>query len=58
MPSEKPKIVVYTNRETIAKIDAISKNENRSRGNLCETLIKDYIERYENEHGEIPIDEE
>jgi len=53
MPSDKPKIVIYTDNEIIKKLDLIATRQNRSRGNMGETIIKEYIERYEKEHGRI-----
>lgn len=53
MPSDKPKIVIYTEQEIIEKLDIIAKKQNRSRGNMGETIIKEYIENYENEHGHV-----
>ncbi len=53
MPSNKPKIVIYTEEEIIEKLDLIASKQNRSRGNMGETIIKEYIERYEKENGRI-----
>lgn len=53
MPSDKPKIVIYTDNEIIKKLDLIATRQNRSRGNMGETIIKEYIEQYEKEHGRI-----
>lgn len=53
MPSDKPKIVIYTDKEIIEKLDLIASKQNRSRGNMGETIIKEYIEQYEKEHGRI-----
>ncbi|MBQ2744853.1 MAG: hypothetical protein IJF37_04470 [Lachnospiraceae bacterium] len=53
MPSNKPKIVIRTTDELIAKFDIIAKQENRSMSNLGETIIKLYIENYEKNHGNI-----
>lgn len=53
MPSDKPKIVIYTDKEVIEKLDLIASKQNRSRGNMGETIIKEYIEQYEKEHGRI-----
>ena len=55
MPSDKPKIVIYTDQNTIEKLDILADKQNRSRGNMGETIIKEYIEAYEHEHGEINI---
>lgn len=56
MPSEKPKIVIYSSQSVVAKLDYIANINNRSRGNMCETVIKAYIDQYEQEHGEIPVE--
>ena len=53
MPSVKPKIVIRTTDEIIAKFDIIAKGENRSMSNLGETIIKQYIENYEKNNGNI-----
>ena len=53
MPSDKPKIVIYTDKEIIEKLDLIASKQNRSRGNMGETIIKEYITQYEKEHGRI-----
>lgn len=41
-----------------AKIKKISEEENRSMANMIETLVKQEIKRYENEHGEIELTDE
>ena len=53
MSTEKPRLVIYTDQETLDKLDIIAKSQNRSRGNMSDTIIKDYIQRYEQEHGRI-----
>lgn len=53
MSTDKPRLVIYTDQETINKLDAIAKAQNRSRGNMSETILKDYIQRYEQENGRI-----
>lgn len=55
MPSDRPKIVIYTNESIIEKLDNIAAGANRSRGNMCETIIKEFIDQYEQEHGEICV---
>ena len=37
------------------KLKTIATKERRSINNLVEILIQDYLERYEQENGEIPI---
>lgn len=53
MPSDKPKIVIRTEQETIDKLDIIAKEQNRSRANLAECILKDFISQYEKENGRI-----
>nr|DAO76550.1 MAG TPA: antitoxin [Cressdnaviricota sp.] len=53
MPSDKPKIVIRTEQETIDKLDIIAKEQNRSRANLAEYILKDFISKYEKENGRI-----
>lgn len=54
MPSNRPKIVIYTDDEVIEKIQEFAKNENRSVSNYVENLLKEKIR--ESEHKEIKID--
>ena len=44
MSTEKPRLVVYSDKETIEKLDTIAKEQNRSRGNLVETILKEYLQ--------------
>lgn len=53
MSTDKPRLVIYTDKEYIEKLDVIAKTQNRSRGNMGETIIKQYIDQYEKEHGKI-----
>ena len=53
MPTDKPRIVIYTEQQIIEKLDTIAKSENRSRGNMAETILRQYIEQYEKEPGHI-----
>ena len=53
MPSDKPKIVIRTEQETIDKLDIIAKEQNRSRANLAEYILKGFISKYEKENGRI-----
>lgn len=57
MPSNKPKIVIYTTDETKKKLEIIAKENNRSASAETELLIKKYIRRYEEDNGEIKVDE-
>lgn len=43
MATQKPKIVVYSDKEVYDEITRIAKQENRSRCNLIETILKEYI---------------
>lgn len=56
MPSKKPYIQIRTTEETISKFDYIAKENNRSMSNMGETIVKNYIKAYEEEHGEIKIE--
>ena len=51
MTTVKPKIVIYTEQETIDKLDILAKEHNRSRGNMADTIIKGYIEEYEKKNN-------
>ncbi|MDE6520320.1 MAG: hypothetical protein K2K91_07685 [Ruminococcus sp.] len=41
-----------------AKIKKIAETENRSMANMIETLVKEKIRQYENENGEIELNDE
>ena len=56
MPSKKPYIQIRTKEETIKKFDYIANKNNRSMSNMGETIILEYIQQYETEHGEIKIE--
>ena len=56
MPSNKPKVVVYTTQESKSKLEIIAKENNRSASSEAEMLIKKHIKRYEDDNGEIKID--
>ena len=53
MPSQKPKIVIYTDLELIQKLDILANQENRSRANITETILKNFIQNYEMRNGNI-----
>ena len=55
MPSDKPKIVIRTEKDIIEKFNTIALEDNRSMSNLGEKLIKDYIKEYESRNGEITV---
>ncbi len=57
MPTDKPKIVIYAEEEIIKKIDNIAKKNNRSRANMCKTIITSYLEQYEQKNGTINVGE-
>ena len=38
-----------------AKIKALAQQDSRTINNLLELILKNYIEDYENKHGEIPV---
>lgn len=56
MPSKKPKIVAYTDQETLDKITKIAKKNVRSLSQEIVYLVKKEIEHYEKEHGEIKLE--
>lgn len=47
MPSSRPKIVIYSDEETIKRLDLIADKQKRSRANLCELIISEYLDNYE-----------
>lgn len=53
MPSNKPKIVIYTTDETKRKLEIIAEENNRSASAEVELLIKKHIKRYEEDNGTI-----
>ncbi len=57
MPSQKPRITVYTDEETNLKLAYIAKSENRSSSNYTEYLIKKDIKEFEKKYGTIQIEE-
>lgn len=57
MPSQKPQILIRTQQELIDKLDILAKSENRSRGNLAETILLEYVNNYESKNGKIVIGE-
>lgn len=46
MPSNRPKIVIHSNQELIDKLDKIAELENRSRSNLAETILTEWVDMY------------
>ena len=57
MPSKKPMIAIRTDETTYNKFQHICEEENRTLSNLGETLIKNYVKKYELENGKIKIEE-
>lgn len=57
MPSKKPMIGIRTDEITYKKFQHICEEENRNLSNLGETLIKNYIRKYELENGKIKIED-
>lgn len=55
MPSNRPKIVIYTDDTTIQKIQYIAEKDRRKTSNYCDLLIQKHIAEFEQEHGEIKI---
>ena len=53
MPSNKPRLMTYTEQETIDKFEVISKKENRSMSKQLEYILKQYIDNYESTNGTI-----
>lgn len=57
MPSNKNQIKAYIANDIYEKIKIIAKKENRSISNEIKYLTMKKIEDYENEHGEIRLDD-
>lgn len=57
MPSNKPIILIRTTENIKTKIEHIADDNNRSVSKEVELLIKKHIKRYEDDNGEIKIDE-
>lgn len=55
MSTEKPRLVVYSDTETLKQLDNIAKTQNRSRGNLVDTIIKEYLQQFQNKQKESPV---
>lgn len=47
MPSTKPQILIRTDKELIERIDKIASEQRRSRANMCELILSEYVEQYE-----------
>ena len=48
---------IYLDTNLKNKLKFIAKTESRSLSNLISVLCKDYVTNYENQHGEIIVDE-
>lgn len=46
MPSTKPQILIRTDQELIDALDLIAKEQKRSRANLCELILSNYVDSY------------
>lgn len=57
MPSNKPIIAVRTTDDIIEKMKHIADENGRSVSKEVEMLIKKHIKRYEEDNGEIKIEE-
>lgn len=57
MPSKKPQFVIRTEKEVLDKIAYIARENERNSTQEIVYLIKQRIKSYEQEHGEIQIEE-
>lgn len=55
MPSQKPAIMIRTDKEIIEKIKFISEKNDRSMSKEIERIIKKHITEYKSRNGEIKI---
>lgn len=55
MPSNKPKIVAYTDEITLKKLKKIAEENERSVSQEITFLVKRLIKNYEEEYGEIEL---
>lgn len=55
MPSNKPQLKAVVDFDDYEKFKAIAETENRTVSNLLQTLVKEKINAYESEHGNINI---
>lgn len=53
-----PQIAFRCDKNTISKLEIIAEAHTRTRNQEMKHIIKQYIESYETEHGEIMIEEE
>lgn len=47
MPSVKPRVLIRTEQDVIDRLDRVAKEKHRSRSNLIECILIDYLESYE-----------
>lgn len=57
MPSKKPQFVIRTDKEILEKIAIIAEENERSTTQEIVYLIKQRIKQWENEYGEIKIEQ-
>ena len=57
MATNKTPFTFHINNEYLEKMRFIAKEETRSLSNLLEHVCKLYIEKYEQENGEIPVEQ-
>jgi len=57
MSTNKDRIVVYSEPITKRKIEIIAEKDNRKASNYIDVLLVKHIEKYEQEHGKIKLDE-
>lgn len=58
MPSNKPRLMTYTTKETEMKLKHIADKQSRSVSKQLDYIVKNYIENYEQEHGTIELPEQ
>lgn len=56
MPTDKTPFTFYIEDEYLGKMRYIAKRDTRSLSNLLEHLCRLHIEKYEQEHGEIEVE--
>jgi metal-responsive CopG/Arc/MetJ family transcriptional regulator len=54
MPTKKPVIQTVIDQKIYNKFKEICKKEDRTESKMAAIIIKEYIEQYEQEHGDIP----
>ena len=56
MPTNKTPFTFHIDGKLLEKMRFIAKQDTRSLSNLLEHICKLYVEKYEQENGEIPVD--